>query len=254
MSFNWSCPHCGHHQSVVTERVHQIDTRISVGSLKNGDVFLCALAIGCANSKCEKLTLSVSIRPKTYKGSYAVADYGTNPSYHRQLIPESFAKPQPDYIPEALREDYREACLILNDSPKAAATLARRCLQGMIRDFCGITKSRLIDEITALRAQIDSGSAPAGVTAETVEAIDHVRTIGNIGAHMEKDINLIVPVDAGEAYTLIQLIEMLFEDWYVARNSRQDRLKKISEIGVGKKQFISDALSQNSLPKPENKM
>ena len=35
----------------------------------------------------------------------------------------------PDYIPEAIRTDYLEACSILDKSPRAAATLARRCLQ-----------------------------------------------------------------------------------------------------------------------------
>jgi hypothetical protein len=48
--------------------------------------------------------------------------------------------PLPDYIPEQIKDDYYEACSILNLSPKASATLARRCLQGMIRDFWGITK------------------------------------------------------------------------------------------------------------------
>jgi hypothetical protein len=43
-----------------------------------------------------------------------------------------------------------------------------------------------------------------------VEAIDIVRNIGNIGAHMEADINVIVDVDPDEAQTLIELIETLF--------------------------------------------
>src|SRR5690606_8628536 len=145
-----------------------------------------------------------------------------------QVFPQGSAKPQPNYIPKALVEDYTEACLIRDLSPKASATLARRCIQGMIRDFCKITKGRLIDEIKALRDAVDSGRAPAGVNLETVEAIDHVRSIGNIGAHMEKDIDLIVPVDPEEAQALIGLIEMLFEEWYVARHVRQQKLAAIS--------------------------
>ena len=57
-------------------------------------------------------------------------------------MPESDAKPQPEFIPEAIRQDYREACRIRDLSPKASATLARRCLQGMIRDFCAITRGK----------------------------------------------------------------------------------------------------------------
>ena len=37
--------------------------------------------------------------------------------------------------------------------------------------------------------RLDEYGAPQGVTKESVDAIDHVRTIGNIGAHMERDAN-----------------------------------------------------------------
>ena len=51
----------------------------------------------------------------------------------------------------------------------------------MIRDFCNISKPRLIEEIKELRTRVQDGKAPLGVQADTVEAIDHVRGIGNIG-------------------------------------------------------------------------
>lgn len=107
----------------------------------------------------------------------------------------------------------------------------------MIRDFCGISKGTLAKEIEALKSALSEGKAPQGVTHETVDAIDHVRSIGNIGAHMEKDINLIIPVDANEAQTLIGLIEMLFEEWYVARDTRRRKLEAISRIGAEKQQI-----------------
>lgn len=37
-----------------------------------------------------------------------------------------------------------------------------------------------------------------------------VREIGNIGAHMEADINVIIDVDPDEAQILIDLVELLF--------------------------------------------
>ncbi len=126
--------------------------------------------------------------------------------------------------------DYYEACAIRDRSPKASATLARRCLQGMIRDFCNIRGGTLDWEIRELRRQVDAHEAPRSVTLESVEAIDHVRKVGNIGAHMEKDINLIVDVDPGEAQALIELIELLFEEWYVERHERQKRLARVKEI------------------------
>jgi len=105
----------------------------------------------------------------------------------------------------------------------------------MIRDFCGIRKKRLIDEINQLKADVEGGKAPAGVQPDAVEAIDHVRGIGNIGAHMEADINVLVDVDPGEAQALIELVELLFSEWYVARQARVDRLKRLKAIATDKK-------------------
>jgi hypothetical protein len=72
------------------------------------------------------------------------------------------------------------------------------------------------------------------VEPEHMAAIDAVPRVGNIGAHMEKDIDLIIEVDPGEAQDLIGLIEMLFDAWYVARSKRQDRLAAIVKIAEGK--------------------
>jgi len=149
-------------------------------------------------------------------------------------LPQTSAKPQPDYIPQPIRDDYYEACAIRELSPKAAATLIRRCLQGMIRDFCKISKSRLVDEINTLRELVKEGKAPRGVEIDSVEAIDQVRKIGNIGAHMEADISVIVDVDPDEAQTLIELVEALFDEWYVAAHDRQARLNHIKAIAAEK--------------------
>jgi hypothetical protein len=134
------------------------------------------------------------------------------------LKPQSSAKPFPDYIPAPILQDYEEACLICGLSPKASATLSRRCLQGIIRDFWGISKARLIDEIDDLNGKID---------ATTWNAIDAVRSIGNIGAHMEKDINLIVDVDHEEADLLLRLIEVLLDEWYIRRHEREEHMQKV---------------------------
>lgn len=145
-----------------------------------------------------------------------------------QLIPSSNAKVFPDYVPEPVLEDYKEACLIRDLSPKASATLSRRCLQGIIRDFWGISKSRLIDEIEAIKDKVDP---------LTWAAIDAVRQIGNIGAHMEKDINVIIDVDPQEAGLLIGLIESLINDWYVLRRHREEQLRAIVGLSDEKKQL-----------------
>jgi hypothetical protein len=105
----------------------------------------------------------------------------------------------------------------------------------MIRDFCDISKDRLVDEINELRKRVDAGQAPLGVQPDTVSAIDDVRKVGNIGAHMQADINVIVDVDPNEAQVLIELVELLFREWYVARAARTDGLAKLKSIAESKK-------------------
>jgi hypothetical protein len=63
-----------------------------------------------------------------------------------------------------------------------------------------------------------------------------VRSIGNIGAHMEKDINVIVDVEPTEAAALVKLIEYLIEDWYVNKHEREEHLKEIVALKDAKEQ------------------
>jgi len=182
------------------------------------------MAIACPNPECTKLT--VIFVHSEIKEHLAAGNWKDKKQLNwMQLIPESAARVLPEYIPAAIVSDYTEACLIVDKSPKASATLSRRCLQGMIRDFHHVKKDKLVDEIKAIQDRVDP---------LTWEAIDAVRSIGNIGAHMEKDINLIVDVDEGEAKELIRLIELLIDDWYITRHNRQLQLESIKKIKAAK--------------------
>lgn len=161
-------------------------------------------------------------------GKYSIFAHGTGKdviSIDSSLQPKSSAKQFPDYIPEAIRQDYEEACAIVTLSSKSAATLSRRCLQGMIRDFWGISKSRLVDEINELQNKIPP---------QQWKVIDGIRRIGNIGAHMETDINLIVDIEPDEAQKLIKLIEHLLEQWYVNRHEQESLYNDIMNIDQAK--------------------
>jgi hypothetical protein len=232
---NWKCPYCGHAQVINGSRFDQDWRQLDVEGEKTEErLFLGHQAIVCANGECRELSLWV------YLGKPFV-DRELNESIRIDkngiwtLRPPSSAKPQPDYIPKPIRDDYYEACAIRDLSPKASATITRRCLQGMIRDFCGISRRRLIDEINDLRKAVNEGQAPAGVQPDAIEAIDCVRQVGNIGAHMEEDINVIVDVDPDEAQLLIELVELLFKDWYVAREGRQSGFAKLKALTAEKK-------------------
>ena len=253
MAENWTCPHCGRPQTATDRDQAKGDITFYMTKSVFGHIGISALAACCANPECMKPTVHVEVRRmamiRSVSGSTTGRFTDDEPLFSQRLIPESLAKPQPEYIPAPLHEDYTEACRIRDLSPKASATLSRRCIQGMIRDFCGISKGRLLDEINELKKRVDEGKAPKGVSEESVDAIDHIRSLGNIGAHMEKDINLIVPVDPDEAQVLIDLIESLFDEWYVARNKREMRFSRVKSLANEKSKLKADLKA----PKPEPK-
>lgn len=252
MAFNWVCPWCDRPQAVVADNFQHSAEYIKFHSGADGRIGLGVLAYLCANPECQRTTIEIYLKPFVMVSYNPTIDVAAPDIFRERVLPRGASRPQPDFIPQAIRADYYEACLIRDLSPKAAATLARRCLQGMIRDFCEISRPRLIDEINALRAAVDDGSAPRAVTIESVNAIDHVRSIGNIGAHMERDIDVIVEVDAGEAQALIELIELLMREWYVESNTRKQRLASITAIGEGKASAKIQARAQAALPAPED--
>lgn len=156
--------------------------------------------------------------PTCKKVSFYATGQQNLEGYSMPMYPTSLAKHFPEYVPSFIKEDYEEAYSILTLSPKASATLSRRCLQGMIRDFHGISKATLFDEINEIQSLIP---------VSQWKAIDATRSIGNIGAHMEKDVNVIIDVDPGEAEQLLKLIELLIDKWYIARHDEDELYKNI---------------------------
>lgn len=227
-SFSWTCPFCHRNTTIVDSNI-SIDIHFySNKKMKNTFIGLKTEIIACPNTDCGEYSITAAL----YNATRSSGPYPQNNSIEGEplkiwrLKPASSATPQPDYIPTAILQDYYEACGIVDLSPKASATLARRCLQGMIRDYWGITKSRLVDEINELKGKVDNA---------TWGAIDAIRKIGNIGAHMERDVNIIVDIEPLEAQLLIQLIEDLFQTWYVTRHEREERSKQIQALAQSKK-------------------
>ena len=232
-AFNWTCPYCHKETTIVIKTNASIQVHYYDSPTKDGHMGLQTTIIACPNPACREYTISAELYPADYvdEKNFANGEFFTSKQPHItseltdswQLKPQSTAIPQPEYIPEQIRNDYNEACAILKLSPKASATLSRRCLQGMIRDFWTIQKDRLIDEVNELKNQ-------GAINSSTFDTIDAIRKIGNIGAHMEKDVNLIIDIDEDEADTLIKLLENLFKDWYIDRHDREERNKEIKRI------------------------
>jgi len=118
--------------------------------------------------------------------------------------------PIPEEVPNEYGEDYREACLVLTESPKASAALSRRCLQHLLRDIAKVKPGNLVDEIQEV---IDNGKLPSHL----VESIDAIRNIGNFAAHPIKSQKTgeIVPVEPGEAEWNLDVLDSLFDFYFV---------------------------------------
>lgn len=227
--FNWRCPYCQHDMSLDT----QYDRWFATLDIPSQARPLRILVEGtaCRNEECLKASATVFVLDTSLgKGPTSVRTIRAE-----ALEPRSSARVVPAYVPRAVVADYQEAVAIQNLSPKASATLSRRCLQGMIRDFWRVQGRNLYDEIELIRDQ---------VTEDTWKSMDAVRTLGNIGAHMEKDIDVIVDVDPREAELLVQLIESLLDDWYIARHDREERNKRLQSAAAEKATARANGVSQ----------
>ncbi len=230
--FNWTCRFCGQATTITDPNYSEGSSKICADNSVHGTVSLTHIALACPNNDCRQLTLAVHLRSFTWENSSRI-DGEIIHSW--PLLPKSKAMVLPEYIPKSIREDYEEACLILRDSPKASATLSRRCLQGIVRDFWKLPKNKmgnLASELEYIKDKVD---------ADTWVEIGAIRSAGNIGAHMEKDVNFVVDVDVGEADLLIKLIETLISEWYVQTHKRKERTNKAKELVKKKEAEIAEA-------------
>ena len=223
----YKCPYCYttcFDDGTITKRVYESYEHSGILNVSENDT-------GC-------VVLELSKCPQCGKVAFKLSSHFKSPD---KIAPYSYPPVDmillPSYIPQFICADYIEAVSIVDASPKASATLSRRCLQGMIHDFWGIKKGRLVDEIKELQAKVP----PAQWSA-----IDALRKIGNIGAHMEKDVNLIVDIEPSEAKSLLKLIELLIDKWYSARYDEETLLSEITKMAEEKELLRKPGVSNSN--------
>lgn len=72
----------------------------------------------------------------------------------------SMRPPCPVQVPKEIADDYNEACLVIQDSPKASAALSRRALQHLLRNAAGVKHGNLANEIQEV---LDGGKLPSHI-------------------------------------------------------------------------------------------
>ncbi len=138
------------------------------------------------------------------------------------LWPLRSARPIANEVPEHIKGDYEEAALVLNLSPKASAALSRRCLQAVLNEAGKTTQHNLSDQIAAVIPKLPTHIA---------ESIDAVRNIGNFAAHSTKSevSGEVIDVEPGEAEWNLDVLDMLFDFYYVQPSMVNKKKKALDE-------------------------
>ena len=147
-------------------------------------------------------------------------------------FPQRAAKPPaPPEVPAAISRDYNEAAAVLPISAQASAALSRRCLQHVLSD-------RKVSASDNLSKAIDAALVSA-LPSHLAENLDAIRNIGNFAAHPQKAEHSgeVVPVEPEEAEWNLEVLELLFDFYYVqpaiASARRAALNSKLAEAGKG---------------------
>ncbi|MFC0574551.1 DUF4145 domain-containing protein [Paraburkholderia solisilvae] len=138
--------------------------------------------------------------------------------------PRKGTRPKPpNEVPVDIAEDYIEASLVIDDSPKASAALSRRCLQSVLREQ-GFTQK---DLAPAIQAALDAGTLPSAIA----DNLDAIRNIGNFAAHPMKNTNTgeILPVEAHEVEWNLDVLDELFNHYYFQPAKAKKRRVALNE-------------------------
>jgi len=190
----------------------------------------------CPNPNCKKhiyYLINADLQQSRIGNWYIALDASMKEKLMtRELIrPKGSNRPPvPVEVPKNLAEDYTEACLVLSDSLKASAALSRRALQLLLRQVAGVKKGDLANEIQQV---LDSKQLPSYLS----DSIDAIRNIGNFAAHPLKSTSTgeIIEVEKGEAEWNLEVLEMLFDFYYVQPEKTKQRRAalnlKLGDIG-----------------------
>jgi hypothetical protein len=173
----------------------------------------------CTSCELPIIELGIYTPPKTFTGRVRAWPKGTA------------RLPLPPEVGEDFSADYKEACAVLEVSPKASAALSRRCLQHLLREHVKVKPADLSKEIQEV---LDSHALPSDLASE----LDAIRNVGNFAAHPMKSTNsgAILDVEPEEAEWTLTVLEELFDFYFVrtAKRSAQRAALNAKISGAGK--------------------
>jgi hypothetical protein len=146
--------------------------------------------------------------------------------FKSRLLPAFGGKPelQTATVPDTIYRDYDEACKLLPVSASASVTMARRCAQKMIRAKFRLKPGKLLNEIKTL------GTFSPPIQQEIIDALDSIRRTGKFRALPEDDVKVVSDVTPEAARHVIDIIEILLYDWFVAPELHNERITALQLI------------------------
>ena len=180
-----------------------------------------------------------AVCPECHKPSIKIKASPTTGAPLVDMLSKAFVKEQWVYptsrrgkrfgheVPDDFKNDYLEACEVLLVSPRSSATLSRRILEAVLREQ-GYPQSRISEQIDAVRNESDPDKKLPTVL---LRIIDAVRQFGNFSAHEKKSLRTlqIIDVEPGEAELCVEIVEGLFEHYYVRPGIETEKLEKVNE-------------------------
>lgn len=143
----------------------------------------------------------------------------------------------PVEVPESLRSDYAEAVAILEISPQSSAALARRIVQQVLTEQGGYAEGNLARQIDAF---VEDERTPSALSGN----LHYLREIGNFAAHPVKSERTgeILPVERGEAEWALDVVDGLFDHYFVTPRRNEARRREFEErLADAGRRSLSDA-------------
>jgi len=207
------CPHCGTAAKFISPS--------KMGP--NGTGYTDVSTRLFARSEKETVYVNSSECPECHKVIVSLATFDKAGKFLREnlVYPMHTTRLVPPEVPPQIGDDFVEAASVLPISEKASAALSRRCLQTVLTEN-GFKKKDLNDQI--------ADALPA-LPTRIAENLDAIRNIGNFAAHPMKhqSTGLIVDVEPEEANWNLDVLEELFDFYYVQPKRAEEKRKKLDE-------------------------
>ena len=204
------CPHCQVEFHAMWEEASWMNGSSSVPSPgENADIHV----TGTLCPRCEKATVALARKGPGDRTDVYVA-------YPRNAT----GREAPAEVPESLRADYAEAVAILEISPQASAALSRRIVQQVLTEQGGYAEG-------SLARQIDAFVEDERTPSELGGNLHYLREIGNFAAHPVKSERTgeILPVEHGEAGWALEVVDGLFDYYFVAPRRNEARRREFGD-------------------------